>query len=152
MALPQEVMDEALHLRAQAITRHDVTVLRHYEPVPASALDRQRLIQILVNLIGNAVQAMERMPAPARQLTLGIGRASGEHGERMHITVQDTGEGIAAENLTRIFAHGFTTRASGHGFGLHSSALAATEMGGKLTVHSDGPGHGAIFTIDLPLQ
>jgi predicted ATPase/signal transduction histidine kinase len=152
LAGPQELIEEALHLSAQAIERRNIAVVRAYEEVPASALDKQRLVQILVNLIGNAAQAMEGVPAQERQLTLGIGLVQGEHGERMRITVQDTGHGIAPENLARIFAHGFTTRASGHGFGLHSSAVAAREMGGNLTVHSDGPGHGAIFTIDMPLQ
>jgi signal transduction histidine kinase len=58
--------------------------------------------------------------------------------------------GIAPEMLTRIFQYGFTTRQEGHGFGLHSSALAAQEMGGTLTVHSEGPGHGATFILELP--
>jgi signal transduction histidine kinase len=64
--------------------------------------------------------------------------------------VADNGIGIPAENLTRIFNHGFTTRKNGHGFGLHSGALAAKEMGGALAVHSDGPGCGATFTLELP--
>ncbi len=59
--------------------------------------------------------------------------------------------GIPPENLTRIFAHGFTTRKDGHGFGLHSGALAAWEMGGQLAVHSLGLGQGATFTLELPL-
>jgi signal transduction histidine kinase len=66
--------------------------------------------------------------------------------------VLDNGVGIPAGNLTRIFSHGFTTRASGHGFGLHSGALAAKELGGSLTAYSDGPGTGAKFVLDLPLQ
>ncbi|MOA69557.1 Sensor protein ZraS [compost metagenome] len=66
--------------------------------------------------------------------------------------MQDDGEGIAAQNLTRIFAHGFTTRKNGHGFGLHSCALAAMEMGGSLTAHSEGPGRGATFTLELPFK
>jgi two-component system NtrC family sensor kinase len=60
--------------------------------------------------------------------------------------------GIAPENLTRIFQHGFTTRKDGHGFGLHSGALAAQEMGGTLTVHSAGPGAGACFTLTVPIR
>jgi len=60
--------------------------------------------------------------------------------------------GIPPENLTRIFAHGFTTRPGGHGFGLHSGALAAKDLGGSLSAHSDGPGRGAIFTLDLPVK
>ena len=70
---------------------------------------------------------------------------------RIKIAVIDNGIGIPPENLTRIFNHGFTTRKDGHGFGLHSGALAAREMGGSLTAHSDGPGQGATFTLELPL-
>ena len=68
----------------------------------------------------------------------------------MSIEVQDNGIGIATEHLARIFAHGFTTRKDGHGFGLHSAALAAEELDGSLAVNSDGPGAGATFTLDLP--
>jgi two-component system, NtrC family, sensor kinase len=64
--------------------------------------------------------------------------------------VKDNGEGIPEANLNRIFNHGFTTKKTGHGFGLHSGANAAREMGGSLTVHSDGPGHGATFILELP--
>jgi two-component system NtrC family sensor kinase len=67
------------------------------------------------------------------------------------VSVQDEGEGISPENLLRIFSHGFTTRAHGHGFGLHSCALAAAQMRGTLTAASDGLGHGATFTLELPL-
>ncbi|HWI59525.1 MAG TPA: ATP-binding protein, partial [Bacillota bacterium] len=70
----------------------------------------------------------------------------------VRIVVADNGVGIAAENLTKIFSHGFTTRKHGHGFGLHTSALAARAMGGALTVASDGPGCGAAFTLELPLE
>jgi signal transduction histidine kinase len=70
--------------------------------------------------------------------------------EKVEIAVIDNGTGIAPENMTRIFAHGFTTRKNGHGFGLHSGALAARELGGSLSVQSDGLGHGAMFILVLP--
>jgi signal transduction histidine kinase len=126
--------------------------VRRYGEVPAMTLDKQRLVQIVVNLIGNATQAMESVPANHRLLTLATGLTRVDGKECVRITVQDRGEGITQENLTRIFAHGFTTRKEGHGFGLHSSALAATEMGGKLSVQSDGPGLGATFTVDIPIH
>jgi signal transduction histidine kinase len=69
---------------------------------------------------------------------------------RLTIRVEDDGEGIAPENLPRLFTHGFTTRKNGHGFGLHSCAPAAKEMYGTMTAHSDGPGKGAAFTLELP--
>jgi len=71
-------------------------------------------------------------------------------GGRVQIYVTDNGVGIAAENLTRVFAFGYTTKKAGHGFGLHSSALAAREMGGSLVAQSDGPGQGATFVLELP--
>ena len=67
---------------------------------------------------------------------------------RFHVI--DNGGGIAPENLTKIFAYGFTTHDEGHGFGLHSAANAAKEMGGSLAASSDGPGQGATFTLELP--
>ena len=71
---------------------------------------------------------------------------------RFAVTVSDNGIGIEPHNITRVFAHGFTTKKNGHGFGLHSGVLAAQEMGGSLTVHSDGIGHGATFSLELPLN
>jgi len=67
------------------------------------------------------------------------------------IEVEDTGCGIAPDHLSRVFSLGFTTRADGHGFGLHSSACSAVELGGSLTCHSDGPDRGALFRLALPL-
>ena len=78
---------------------------------------------------------------------------AGDKGDdRVRIAVTDNGVGIPTENLTRIFAHGFTTKKDGHGFGLHSGALAAQEMGGSLSAQSEGVGRGATFTLELPLE
>jgi signal transduction histidine kinase len=117
--------------------------------VPPLLLDRHRLLLILVNLISNAKQALSAQDNPAHALTLSV-RLLDE--DKLQICVQDDGEGIAADNLTRIFAHGFTTRKDGHGFGLHSCALAAMEMEGSLTAHSEGPGQGAAFVLELPAR
>ncbi|WP_395687922.1 AAA family ATPase [Caenimonas koreensis] len=148
---PQELLEEALQLSEQILQRYGTHVVRNYEPMRTLALDKQRLLQILVNLIGNAAQAMESMPLADRALTLALYVVTDEEGARLYIAVQDRGEGIAQEDLQRIFAHGFTTRKDGHGFGLHSSALAAKEMGGRLTVKSEGPGRGATFTVELAM-
>jgi C4-dicarboxylate-specific signal transduction histidine kinase len=71
--------------------------------------------------------------------------------DRVKIVVLDNGVGIPAQNLTRIFSHGFTTRKEGHGFGLHSGAIAARELGGSLVAGSEGVGQGASFSLELPV-
>jgi PAS domain S-box-containing protein len=144
----RELVEDALRINDEALTRDQVTVLREFAPVPLLRLDRGRVLQILVNLVGNARDAVAAMPVAARRLRVQV-QASGEG--RLRLSIVDDGEGIPKENLPQLFVHGFTTRSQGHGFGLHSCALAAAQMGGTLTAHSDGPGRGATFTLELPL-
>ncbi|MGC5699093.1 GHKL domain-containing protein [Pseudomonas sp. NFXW11] len=143
-----DLMDDALRMNSGALARHQVTVVSDYSQVPPIMGDKHRLLLILINLISNAKYAMSDLAEQLRVLTLS---AQVVDGQTLRISVRDQGEGIAAENLERIFSHGFTTRKDGHGFGLHSCALAAVEMDGRLSVHSDGPGLGATFTLDVPL-
>jgi signal transduction histidine kinase len=142
-----ELIEDAL--RISPLAGAGVQIVRRFEPLPPLMLDKHRVLLILVNLIGNALQAMQRMPGTDHRLTL---RAGTRGGTGLRIVVADTGDGIAPENLTRIFAHGFTTRKEGHGFGLHSCVMAAQEMGGSIEASSDGPGLGASFTLVLPAQ
>ena len=109
-------------------------------------VEKHKILQILMNLVRNAKHACQDSEREGRRMTLRTVCESG----RIKITVMDNGVGIPPENLICIFNHGFTTRKGGHGFGLHSGALAAREMGGSLTVTSDGPGRGATFTLELP--
>jgi two-component system, NtrC family, sensor kinase len=143
-----ELAEDAVRMNAAELAQHNVQVAKEFADLPEVRLDRARVLQILVNLIGNASNAMEDNGEGERRIVLRVSAAD----SRLRISVQDQGIGISAENLTRIFSHGFTTRAAGHGFGLHSCALAARQMGGTLTVHSDGPGRGATFTLELPLD
>ena len=110
-------------------------------------MDRHKLLQVLVNLISNAKNACKESSQPNRHITLGVARQNGT----VQLSIEDDGVGIPPENLVRIFSYGFTTRKNGHGFGLHSGALTARELGGRLTAQSDGPGHGAKFTLELPV-
>jgi signal transduction histidine kinase len=144
-----ELLEDALRMNAGALTRHHVTVVKEYGEVPPVMGDKHRLLLILINLISNAKYAMSDLSTRPRQLTLGVKIIDNA---MLQVSVKDDGEGIAPENMTRIFAHGFTTRKEGHGFGLHSCALAAIEMNGHLTAHSDGPGKGAQFTLQIPLH
>lgn len=143
-----ELLEDALRMNSGALTRHHVSVIKEYGNVPLIMGDKHRLLLILINLISNAKYAMAGVSNHARNMTL---KATVVNNETLQISVKDEGEGIPAQNMTRIFAHGFTTRKDGHGFGLHSCALAAVEMNGHLTAHSDGPGTGATFVLQLPL-
>jgi PAS domain S-box-containing protein len=146
---PVALMEDSLRMNAGALVRHEVRVIREFQTVPPILGEKAKILQILVNLIRNAKYACDETGQPDKVLTLRISPAPTTG--RTQLIVQDNGVGIAPENLTRIFGHGFTTRSNGHGFGLHSSANAAREMKGTLTVHSDGPGRGATFTLELPL-
>ncbi|HEY0944180.1 MAG TPA: PAS domain-containing protein [Opitutaceae bacterium] len=142
-----DLVEDALRLNGGALARHGVAIVREYDARPAVAVEKHKLLQILVNVIGNAKYACDESGRRDKRIVMRIGAAEG----RVRISVSDNGAGIDPGNLTRIFSHGFTTRKDGHGFGLHSGALAARELGGTLTAQSDGPGLGATFTLDLPL-
>ncbi len=143
-----DLIEDALRMNAGSLARHDVDIVREYHVRPVVTLEKNKALQILVNLVRNAKYACDESGRTDKMLT--IRTTSDARGVR--IAVIDNGVGIPPENLARIFAHGFTTRKHGHGFGLHSGALAAKELGGALGVHSDGPGTGATFTLDLPFK
>jgi len=124
-------------------------VVRQYAPVSPALLDRHKVLQILINLLRNAKQALRDADRNDKQVILTI-TTTGEG--RVRLAITDNGIGINQENLAKIFRHGFTTKKDGHGFGLHSGALAAQEMQGSLTAHSNGPGTGATFTLELPVS
>jgi PAS domain S-box-containing protein len=141
-----DLVEDALRINAGALTRHEIQTVREYRARPVVTTDKHKVMQILINLVRNAKYACDEGGRADKRIT--VQTTLEDH--RVKISVIDNGVGIAAENLTRIFGHGFTTRKNGHGFGLHSGALAAKELGGALTVHSDGAGRGATFTIALP--
>jgi two-component system, NtrC family, sensor kinase len=141
------LVEDSVRINAAGLTRHQVKVVRHLAELPPVLTDKHKALMILINLVSNAKYAMDGMPVAERLITVSMERTANE---QVRIQVHDNGMGIVPEMLTRIFQYGFTTREKGHGFGLHSSALAAQELGGSLTVHSNGPGLGATFTLELP--
>lgn len=143
-----DLVEESLHISAISLDRHGITVIRDFKPTPRVTVARHKVLQILVNLVRNAKDAMDAAGQSEKPMTISIEQIDAD---RVRITVRDAGIGIPPENLTRIFNFGFTTRKEGHGFGLHSSANAAREVGGRLSAHSDGPGLGAVFTLELPV-
>jgi C4-dicarboxylate-specific signal transduction histidine kinase len=142
-----ELVEDSLRMDLVALKRQGIEVIRDFDEVPTIRCDRHKVLQILVNLVRNAVHACSASGRTDKRLTLRIK----QHSDRLWIVVEDNGTGISAENLSRIFSYGFTTKKGGHGFGLHGAALAAKEMHGSLRVHSEGAGLGASFILDLPL-
>lgn len=144
----EDLIEDALRLCAEALVRHHVRVVREYAKTPPVFIEKHKVLQILVNLISNAKSACAESGCSDKVITL---RFTAERGT-FRIAVIDNGVGIPSANLTCIFSHGFTTKANGHGFGLHGSVLAAREMGGDLQVHSAGSGSGTTFTLILPVS
>jgi signal transduction histidine kinase/uncharacterized protein YdeI (BOF family) len=144
-----DLVEDAMRMNLGALERHHVHLTREYAgDLPEISLDKHKVLQILINLVRNAKYACDESNQTDKRIIVRVARTE----DRIQISVIDNGVGILPENLTRIFNYGFTTRKHGHGFGLHSGALAARELGGALVVRSDGPGTGATFTLELPLQ
>jgi len=143
-----DLINDGVRLNAAGFSRHGVTLELDFGEVPSITVDKHKVLQILVNVLSNAKYACDNSKHSDRRVV--ISTRPSEVG--VCITVRDNGVGIPAENMTRIFEHGFTTRPDGHGFGLHSAAIAAKELKGSLRAASDGPGCGASFTLELPLQ
>ena len=144
-----DLVEDTIRFVQADFERDKIRVERDYEQVPPVAMEKHKVLQIMLNLLRNAEQALKDGDNPDRRIHCRLYR----HGrDRIRIAVQDTGVGIPPENLTRVFSHGFTTRHNEHGFGLHSGANAAQQMGGALWAESEGPGQGATFTLELPLK
>ena len=137
-----QLVEEILAMQEPTLRTNHVRVVKQVQPVDPVPIQRTKLAHVLFNLVKNAEEAMADTIFEDRVLTIEVGGAA-----QPFIHVRDTGVGIPAEHMTKIFEHGFTTKPSGHGFGLHSSINSMQEMGGTLTVHSDGVGRGSRFTL-----
>lgn len=141
-----DLVEDSLRLNAGAFARHGVALKREFGDTPRISVDKHKVLQILVNLVRNAKYACDDSGRVDKLITLRAERSA----RGVRICVIDNGIGIAPEHMGQLFRHGFTTRKSGHGFGLHSGAMAAQELGGSLHAESDGPGQGASFILELP--
>jgi len=146
----EDLIQDVFRIHATELAQHDVKVRHDFPPgLPKILMDKHKVLQILLNLLSNAKHAVVDSGRPDKQVTVRV--TNGDN--RVRIAMTDNGIGISPVNLRKVFNHGFTTRKTGgHGFGLHSGALAAKEMGGALHAHSDGPGTGATFTLEFPLK
>jgi PAS domain S-box-containing protein len=143
------LVEDAIQINSAGLQRHGTRLVRELEELPDVEIDKQRVLQILVNLISNAKYALSDSKKREKIVTIRLYKQNEDH---FRIEVADNGIGIPEENLTKIFSHGFTTKEGGHGFGLHGSALAAKELGGSLMARSGGAEQGATFTLELPFK
>ncbi|MCS7032649.1 MAG: PAS domain-containing protein [Phycisphaerae bacterium] len=147
----QALIDDALMMALPAVDRSHIELIRQVPDLPELVMDKHKVLQVLVNLLSNAKHAvLDRTDHAPRMISVSVSYDPAQ--AQLSFAVTDSGIGIPAENLSRIFQHGFTTRAEGHGFGLHSAANAAREMGGTLTAESEGPGRGARFVLTIPTR
>ena len=145
----EDLMEQAALMALPEPEKYQIHLVREYRAVSTLMTDRHQVLQVLVNLITNAKNAMVEHSGSTRRLTLRIGVSSAKTFAQFEVI--DTGGGIKPEHLPRLFAQGFTTRKAGHGLGLHSAAIAAKNLGGTLHAQSAGEGCGATFTLELPL-
>jgi two-component system, NtrC family, sensor kinase len=142
-----ELVEDSLALTKNSIQDHHVDVVREFLQNPSLRIDRHWMLQILVNLISNACEALADGAQGDRKLTV----QTELDGDRCVIRVSDNGVGIAPEDAAKLFGQGFTTKATGLGFGLHDSSIAVRQMNGTLEAQSEGRGRGATFTLRVPL-
>jgi len=142
-----DLVEEALKMHANALARSGILVIRNFDTLPPVMVQKHKILQILVNLIRNAIQACDASAAPSKEVRVCVSRSN----DRLQCAIGDSGIGISEENIKRIFTFGFTTKKDGHGFGLSGAHRTARDMGGSLMAQSGGPGRGAIFTLELPL-
>ncbi len=149
---PADLFERAIGMDIGVSTDKGLTVVRDFQQIGPVVMDKHKVLQILINLLSNAKKAVIASSRPEKRIELSTRLTETGDKNILRFEVRDNGVGIQPDHLAKIFAHGFTTRAEGHGFGLHSAANAASEMGGKLSVASEGFDCGAIFTLEIPLE
>jgi len=142
----EQAARSALHLLEPEFKRRQTSVALDAETPPTVLADPVALEQIVHNLLMNALQALETQPTERRQIRLRLGR----EGREGLLQVSDSGPGIPADVLPRLFQPFFSTREGGLGLGLSLCETLAVGMGGSLSAHN-APSGGAEFTLRLPL-
>jgi signal transduction histidine kinase len=143
----EAVVEDALQLRHLQVDLASIQVQRQYGELPQIEGDRHKLLQIVTNLLSNAIRSLKDAATSDKRLVL---RTRALENREVLLEVEDSGCGIAREHLPLIFTHGFTTKPDGHGFGLHYAACNAAELGGTLSAESEGLGRGATFRLVFP--
>ncbi len=144
-----ETIDDAIRVNQAGFIRHEAELETQIDELPPIQTDRHKVLQILVNLLSNAKYAVSASETKDKRIRVRLYQPDEQHAR---IEIEDNGVGIHPENKEKLFTYGFTTKHAGHGFGLHSSANAAKQLGATLSAHSDGVERGAIFALELPIH
>jgi NO-binding membrane sensor protein with MHYT domain len=142
-----ELLDETILITGLNL-KSEITLIKNYEKITPIVIDKVKLLQIFVNLLTNAKDAVLLSPNDNKTISI----TTYVKNNMIVVEVKDNGMGILPENLTKIFYHGFTTKEAGHGFGLHTSALVIHEMGGDIQAESEGANKGAVFKLSIPCR
>jgi len=143
------LIDDALFFCKKDIKTRHINLIKNYIDTPDLYIDRIKVLQILVNLVKNAIESLTESIIQEKIITIQI---KADNPDYVVIEIIDNGVGIDEDNLDKIFQFGFTTKIQGHGIGLHGSCNSAQELGGKLSVHSNGVNKGATLTLLLPYE
>ena len=141
------LISDGIMMSSGSLKNLNITVERDFEEGLIVETDKHQVLQIIVNLIRNAKHACLDSDNSSGLIRISAGN---NNNDSFSISVTDNGIGIAQENIVNLFTYGFTTREKGKGFGLHSCANVARELGGSIVATSDGPGKGATFVLTLP--
>ena len=142
-----ELVEEALVVNQELLETSQIDVSREFQEIPQLIVDKHQVLEVMVDVIRNACQAMASVST--KQLIVRAKLIPGPP-DSVCLEVQDSGVGIASDDLIKIFGQGYNTKNGGRGMSLHSGALMAKNLGGALRAHSEGIGHGATFSLELP--
>ena len=145
----KDLIEDAIGLREVSLHRQNVMVIRKHDDTPPVLIDKHKFMQVFLNLLSNAKHSIQQQKPDEGTITIQTGSVDQN---TLFVEIGDNGVGISEDNMAKIFSYGFTTKKTGHGFGLHTSAVIANELGGGLTVSSEGQGKGATFRLELPLK
>lgn len=146
-SLERLIMD-VLEIESPTLNALNIKIDTRFDEVPNTRIQKTKLLHVLINLIKNAEDALVNVNKNRRKIAIELMRDETE----VIIRVNDNGSGISTEHQKKIFTHGFTTKAEGFGFGLHSCAIYMDDMKGKIWMESKGAGEGSSFFLSLPLD
>jgi len=144
-----KLVREVLELAQDELLKHHISVeMELNDELPTAMADRVQLQQVILNLITNAIDAMESVTDRPR--TLRVKSEIGDRGVSL-VSIEDTGTGIDPDNMDRIFDTYFTTKPSGMGVGLSICGSIVEAHNGRLSA-STGALHGSVFRLELPTK